>query len=568
MALLRETYRAFEDIVGAANISDDPALLDSYRYPLNQTAIHIGPWYKTYTPRGEAVLLPGSTEEVQAIVRLCNKYKIKVKASSTFWSAMGYPSYENTIQLDMRRMNRILEIDEKNMYAVIEPYINGATLQAEVIKRGLNTHIQGSGCSCSPLASSSSYTGGGPGNLFTGGHCDNLLGMEWVMPNGDILKTGSLGSGQGWFCGEGPGPSLRGVARGALGAKGALGIFTKVALKLIPWGGPEKLPVVGTVPVYQAALPDNFRVYSLAFSTWQGWADACYKVWDTGIGYIAHRQFNMFGRDLKGAMIKILTDPTKTLGDLEALLKDPEVQRVTKKMVRDFYIVLVGMTPRDIEWQENALNRILEETGGWRVAEMEDPTIRNWMLLYLIRLGHKNLNMVYTGSYDGASFGLGGSPDFGSQHIEEAAAFKAKWEKKDTFMVEQGGDSAMGAIGSQGGGGGVGWETFVCFDPADKKSTEGTFKFFEATYKFGLDKGWGEGMERLNMAARGSDGMAVPKRARDKMHRASAQPSMFNYQWQVKQALDPNDLGDEYYETLDGKPPGSTAKYQTHGTIW
>ena len=550
MALSKDTYRAFEDIVGPANISDDPALLDSYRYPLNQTAIHLGPWYNTYTPRGEAVLLPDCPEEVQAIVKLCNKYKIKVKASSTFWSAMGYPSYENTIQLDMRRMNRILEIDEKNMYAIIEPYINGATLQAEVIKRGLNTHIQGSGCSCSPLGSGTSYGGGGPGCLFAGGHYDNLLGMEWVMPNGDILRTGSLGSGQGWFCGEGPGPSLRGIARGGTGAKGALGVFTKVALKLIPWGGPEKLPVVGTVPAYKTTLSDNFRVYSLAFSTWKGWADACYKVWDSGIGYLAHRQFNMFGRNLKSAMIKILTDPTKTLSDLEVLLKDPETKKTNEKMKRDFYIVLVGMTPRDIEWQENSLNQILEETGGWRVKEMEEPTIRNWMLLYLIRLGHKNLNMVYTGSYDGC-YGLFGSPDFGTQYIEEAAAFKAKWEKKDTFMVDQNGDSTMGAIGGQGGGGGVVWECFTCFDPHDKKSTEGTCKFFDATFKFGLGKGWGPGMERMNSVCRGSDGMATPKKVRDKMHLDSPQPAAFHYQWQVKQALDPNDLGDEYYETLD-----------------
>ena len=64
--------------------------------------------------------MPGSTEEVQAIVRLCNQYKIKYKASSTFWSGQGYPSDDDTIQLYMRRMDRILEIDEKNMYAVVD----------------------------------------------------------------------------------------------------------------------------------------------------------------------------------------------------------------------------------------------------------------------------------------------------------------------------------------------------------------------------------------------------------------------------------------------------------------
>jgi glycolate oxidase len=451
----------------------------------------------------------------------------------------------------MRRMNRILEIDEKNMYAVIEPYINGATLQAEAMRRGFSTNIQGSGCSCSPLASVTGHGGGGPSTIFHGSHYENLLGLEWVMPNGDLLRTGSLGAGLGWFCGEGPGPSLRALARGASGLRGALGVFTKVALKLTPWPGPNKLPVVGTVPAYQAALPDNIRAYALAFPTWKAWADGCYKVWDAGIGYIAHRQFSMFGRDLKAGMIKILTDPTKTLGDLEQLLKEPEVKKLNENMKREFYIVLAGMTPRDIEWQEKVLGEILSQTGGWRVSAMEDPAVRNWMLLYLTRLGHKNLNFVYAGGYEGC-FGLGGPPDFGIRYVEEATAFKKEWEKKDTFMVAQGGDAMMGQIaGNMGGGGGVAWENFTCFDPHDKESTEGTWKFFEASSAYGVKRGWGRGMERAQAVARGGDGRATPKEERKRIFFSSPQPSAFHYQWKVKQAFDPNNLGDEYYQTLD-----------------
>ena len=205
MALSREIYQAFEDIVGPEYISDDPALLDSYTYPMATTSLHMGPCYNIFTPRGQAVLLPGSTEEVQAIVKLCNKYKIKFKASSTFWSPMGYPSEDkNTIQLDMRRMDRILEIDEKNMFAVIEPHVIGSTLQAEAMKVGLNAHIHGPGCSCSPLASATSYGGMGPDGIFMGAGDEILLGVEWVMPNGDLIRLGSLGSGLGWFYGEGP----------------------------------------------------------------------------------------------------------------------------------------------------------------------------------------------------------------------------------------------------------------------------------------------------------------------------------------------------------------------------
>jgi hypothetical protein len=550
MALSKETYQAFEDIVGPENICDDPALLDSYRYALNHTALHMGPFYGVYTPRGEAVLLPGSTEEVQAIVKLCNKYKIKFKASGTFWSAWGYPCEDNTIQLDMRRMDRIVEIDEKNMFAVVEPHVIGATLQAEAMKLGLTTHIHGPGASCSCLASATSLGGFGPDSFFMGTHSENMLGIEWVMPNGDLLKIGSPGSGLDWFTGEGPGPSLKAIVRGMQGCMGAMGVYTKCALKLYPWPGPAILPVEGKPPAYKAVLPNNLRAYTLCFPTWQAWADSCYLIWEAGIGYVAHRQFSMFGRDLKGAMVRILSDPTKTLYDIEELLKDPEVQKMTEEMKRDYNIVVAGMTPRDIEWQEKALDRILEETGGWRQETMmNDPDLHNWSLLYLLRLGHKNLNLVYGGGYDGC-FGLGGPPDHGIQYVEEAASFKSEWEKKG-YIVAAGGDCMMGGIGGAGGGGSAMWENFTHFDPGDKASTEGTYEFFNATSKYGMEKGWGPGMEKMNDSARWSDGRSTPKEIRDKMLSAGASAVAFRYQGKIREAFNPNELGDAYYRTLD-----------------
>lgn len=549
MTLPKQVYRSLEEIVGARNISDDPALLDSYRYSLAHTAIHLGPFYDTFTPRGAAILLPGSTEEVQAIVKLCNQYKIRYKASSTFWSAQGYPSEEDTIQLDMRRMDRILEIDEKNMVAVIEPGVIGATLQAEAMKLGLNTHIPGSGCSCSPLASATSYFGSGPGNLYAGCYYENLLGIEWVMPTGDLFKIGSLGSDCGWFCGEGPGPSMKGIARGLVGSKGSMGVYTKCALKLFAWPGPKILPVEGVIPAYRTALPENFKAYTVAFPSWRAWADAVQLIWETGIGYLAHRQFNMFGRDLKFAMVKILTDPSKTLGDLEELLDDPEVQQINAEMMRDFQLVLVGMTPRDMVWQEKALDEILARVGGWKVEAMQAPEIHDWALLYLLRLGHKNLNLVFGGSYDGC-FGLMGAVDYGAAHVEEAAAFKKEWEKRGA-VVDAGGDCMMGPIGGQGGGGTGLWENFTCFDPYDKESVDGTLEFFDAATEFGLERGWGVGMEKWNSQNRGPDGKTTPKVERDQIHLNSPQPSVFRYQGMVRKAFNPNDLGDAYYETLE-----------------
>jgi len=386
-----------------------------------------------------------------------------------------------------------------------------------------------------------------------GHHNENLLGVEWVMPDGEILRVGSVGSGLGWFCCDGPGPSLKGLVRGMVGTNGAMGVFTKCAIKLYPWPGPAPLPVEGRPPAYKAVLPDNIRVYTLGFPSWKAWADSCYLIFDAGIGYIAHRQFNMFGRDLKGAMVRILSDPNKTLSDIEELLEDPEVQKMTEEMKRDYQIVLAGMTPGDIEWQDRALDKILDETGGWKVQAMLEPDLRDWSLLYMIRLGHKNLNLVYGGGYDGC-FGLGGTPDFGTsgtpERVEQATAFKVEWEKKGN-VVASGGDAMMGGIGGMGGGGHAMWENFTHFDPHDKESTEGTFEFFNATSKLGMEKGWGPGMEKMNDYARWTDGKTTPKEIRDRILGAAAQPEAFRYQRKFKETFNPNDLGDGYYRTLD-----------------
>lgn len=547
MALSKEIYRELEDIVGADYISDDPAMLDAYIYPQNATSVHLGPYYKVYTPRGGAVVLPDNTEQVQRIVRVCNKYKIKFKASSTFWGGMGYPSFEDAVQLDMRRMNRIVEIDKKNMFAVIEPYVIGATLQAEAMKVGLNTHIIGAGGSCSPLASATSFTGAGPDSLFMDSGNNNMLGLEWVMPDGEIMRTGSLGSGLGWFCGEGPGPGVRGIIRGSIGARGAMGVFTRIALKLYPWPGPTELAVTGTIPAYRAQLPDNLRCYTVAFPSWQAWANFGYCIWNAGIGYIAHRQFNMFGCDLKVAMLKILTDPQKTLSDMEKLLEDPAIQEETKKRKIDLEFVLAGMTPRDIEWQDKVLDDILRETGGWKMPD--DQETRDYMLSYMLRLGHKSLNLAFGGGYDG-SFCQFGPPDFQTTFYEGATLFKKEWEKKGA-MVEAGGDCGMGGMGGIGGGGMTGLENFVHFDPHSKESTEGVYEYFDAAARYAADRKLPSGLERLNALCRGADGKETAKEIRDKALASNRQSCVFRYQQKFREAFNPNELGDAYYMTLE-----------------
>lgn len=263
------TYAELESMVGEENISREPAIMETYAFQYIAEII-VG---DSYMGRPCAVVLPASTGEVQAIVRLCNRDGIKYKAISTGWGAYGAAPEDGMLQLDLRRMNRIAKIDTKNMYAVVEPYVVGTTLQAEAMKVGLNTHIVGAGANTSILASATSVMGQGTTGVSTGFSNRNLMGFEWVMPDGELLRVGSFEDTGEWFTGDGPGPSLRGLIRGFAGAFGGLGVFTKCAVKLYPWYGPERIELRGVSPDYDLDIPEHHAAYLIDFPGWEEMKD-------------------------------------------------------------------------------------------------------------------------------------------------------------------------------------------------------------------------------------------------------------------------------------------------------
>ncbi|MEI8201067.1 MAG: FAD-binding oxidoreductase [Eubacteriales bacterium] len=548
MALTNEIYQQFEDIVGHRNISRDAAILESYRAIPSQTSDHRGP-YLQKTPLPLAVILPATTEEVQGIVRLCNNQRIQFKASTTFWSVMGYIGGDYSVQLDLRRMKKF-EIDNRNQIAVIEPYVIGGALQAEAMKVGLTINIPGVGCSSSVVASTAGWVGFGPTSISMGCASENLIGAEWVLPNGEILRTGSLGSGSGWFCGEGPGPSTRGILRGKQGTAGSFGICTKMSVRLHPWPGPTFIPTRGVVPAYKADLPDNFKSYTLCFPTWEAYAEAVNLFHQNDILFLGHRQFTMFGRDIKTAMIKILNDPDLQLADIPALCEDPYLKEQNEKMKIDIQVIIAGMTRRDTAYKEKAIDKILELTGGWKSELMLDKDISDWVLLYLIRMGHKNLNYVLCGAYEG-NYGLSSNVFVSASVMEEASDLKKKWEDETNFIAAVGGDSDMGSLCTIGGGGPTGWEFFTHFDSYDKASVKGTAEYFEASQEWMTSKGLGVDMSKWNQSARRPDGYYYTQEEQNQMFAKLPQPLVTAYQYKVREAFNPNDLCGSYYRTLD-----------------
>jgi len=347
--LTDEAYRDLEAAVGAENASREPGVLDGYAWQPTNNDHPVERWVK----RPAAVVLPASTAEVQAVVRACNKHGIRFKAFSTGWGVWCGPTYDNVVQVDLRRMNRILEIDEKNMYVVVEPYAIAAQLQAEAMKLGLNLHIHGSGPNCSPLASATSGWGVGHDSIYMSYSPRNVLGAEWVLPDGEVLRLGAPGSGPAWFSGDGPGPSLRGIMRGSAGALGGLGIFTACALKLYNWPGPPEVKTEGTLLDAKSEIPDNMGFYMCVFPDRASFLDAVLKIGEAEIGYNALRTATAAYLDVMAPHLFTKLTSTTALKDV-----------LGKTLEYTLLIILAANSGEELEHQRLVLKAIVCDQGG------------------------------------------------------------------------------------------------------------------------------------------------------------------------------------------------------------
>jgi len=346
MSLPNDACKALENVLGAEYISDDPAMTQAYSYMWN-VDIHC-----PQRCRPEAIVLPGSTEEVQDIIRIANRFKFQYIPTGTMLLATTIPTQANTIIIDPKRMNRIIEIDVKNMYAVIEPYVTYTQLHAEAIKRGLTIQTPGAGSQVSVLANQ--LFQGIAGTTHRHGYNRSILAAEWVLPGGEVLRLGSLGmSGSKWFWGDGPGINLKGLIRADCGHCGGLGMVTKIAVKLHPWSGPRTFPCAGTSPLLEAEFPpERFKMYWIRFPNYEKLIDAMYEIGKAEIGYALH----------KWPSIAFPILATNSKEDLWRELQSGYFQKEATCLIG---VLLVGhSSERELVYEEKVLKEIIKETGG------------------------------------------------------------------------------------------------------------------------------------------------------------------------------------------------------------
>ena len=204
-------------IVGANNFLDSPE--DKLCYSYDGTPI--------FQHLPEAIIFPESEEQISEVVKLANheKFNIVPRGSGTGLSGGSIP-VENSVVIVMTRWNKILEIDTKNLTSTVQPGVVTAKLQKEVENIGLFYPPDPASMNVCTIGGNVANNAGGLHGLKYGVTKNYILGIEMILPNGELLKTG--------------GKNMKDVAGYNLrdfivGSEGTLGIITKVLLKLIPY---------------------------------------------------------------------------------------------------------------------------------------------------------------------------------------------------------------------------------------------------------------------------------------------------------------------------------------------
>ncbi|MGI8315448.1 glycolate oxidase subunit GlcD [Halobacillus mangrovi] len=211
-----QVKKQLEDIVGEKNVAASNASKLAYSYDAT-------PQFQSLP---DAIVSPKNTQEIAEIMKLCNENKVPIvpRGSGTNLSA-GTTPIDGGIVLLFKHMNNILEIDENNLTITTQPGVNTLHLITEVEKLGLFYPPDPSSMKISQIGGNINENSGGLRGLKYGVTRDYVMGLEVVLPNGDIIRAG------GKLAKDVAGYDL---TRLFVGSEGTLGIVTEITLKLLP----------------------------------------------------------------------------------------------------------------------------------------------------------------------------------------------------------------------------------------------------------------------------------------------------------------------------------------------
>ena len=210
-----ELLQQLASIVGEDHVRNDEASLISY----GTDALKRG-------HPADAVVLPADTSSVAQVVRACAAAGVPFvpRGAGTGYTGGAVP-VQGGVVISLERMNRIIEIDEDNLVAVVEPNVITGELQDEVEKVGLFYPPDPASLRTSVIGGNVAECAGGPRAFKYGTTKQYVLGLEAVLPTGEVIETG--------------GKVVKNVVGYDLthllvGSEGTLAIITKIILRLVP----------------------------------------------------------------------------------------------------------------------------------------------------------------------------------------------------------------------------------------------------------------------------------------------------------------------------------------------
>ncbi len=206
----------FKKLVGSENVYDDKAHLIAYSY--DATRNHFEP---------DAVIFPRDEKDISEILKYCNERGIVIvpRGAGSGFTGGALPSKGGIVLAFEKHMNKILEIDMKNMVAVVQPGVINKELQRAVEEVGLFYPPDPASQEYSTIGGNVSENAGGMRAAKYGITKDYVMAIRAVLPNGDVIRAGKR------TIKDVAGYNIPGIL---VGSEGTLAVLSEITLKLIP----------------------------------------------------------------------------------------------------------------------------------------------------------------------------------------------------------------------------------------------------------------------------------------------------------------------------------------------
>jgi glycolate oxidase len=277
----------------------------------------------------DVVVFPGTSGEVAAVMGLCNAHRIPVvpRGAGTGYTGGAVPTSGGVV-LSLERMNRILEIDETNLIAIVEPNVVTGDLQDAVERVGLFYPPDPASLRQSVIGGNVAECAGGPRAFKYGTTKQYVLGLEAVLPTGEIIETG--------------GKVVKNVVGYDLthllvGSEGTLAVITKIILRLIPR------------PPVQATLRATFQSIDAAVE---------------GVSEIVRER-------VVPAAIELIDGAS-----LEAVARNLQVRSLAPEGTAAILLVEVDGVPASVAEEASRVERALRHAGATEILHARDEEER------------------------------------------------------------------------------------------------------------------------------------------------------------------------------------------------